>query len=153
MPKEDPVDVGILLNVAFGKFKRDLHRHLAEHGFADLGPSFGYVFRLLARSPCNLQGVSATLGITSQGALKIVNDMAEKGYVIRRDDPNDGRVKWLELTARATQAMAQAQRFHRQFERELAARVGKEPVAALRLVLEAVYADANVEGLAEIRPI
>lgn len=153
MPKEDPVDIGILLNVAFGKFKRDLHRHLADEGFADLGPSFGYVFRLLARTPCNLQSVSATLGITSQGALKIINDMVEKGYVTRRDDPADGRVKRLELTDRATAAMAQAARFHRQFERDLAARVGKEPVAALRLALEAIHGDASREGLAEIRPI
>ena len=153
MSEESPIDIGILLNVAFGVFKRQLHSHLAEHGFDDVGPSFGYVFRLLGRAPCNLQGVAGALGITAQGALKIINDMVEKGYVTRRDDSGDGRVKWLELTPRAREAMAQAHRFHRQFERGLAARAGKAPVAALRMVLEEMYAGAQAEGLAEIRPI
>lgn len=150
MAKED---IGILLNVAFGVFKRDLHRHLAAHGFPDVGPSFGYVFRLLASGPHNLQGVAAALGITAQGALKIVADMVEKGYVERRDDPDDGRVKWLVLTARAQAAMAEARRFHRQFERGLTARLGRDQVAALRTVLEDVYAGVQADGFEQIRPL
>ena len=149
---KEVVDVGILLNVAFCVFKRDLHRHLAGCGFDDVGPSFGYIFRLLDREPHNLQGVSVALGITAQGALKIVNDMVEKNYVERRDDPDDGRVKWLELTDRAKDAMAQAKRFHHQYERGLARRLGKAEVSALRAVLEDIYAGAQAEGDANIRP-
>ena len=147
------VDIGILLNVAFSIFKRDLHRHLAACGFDDVGPSFGYVFRLLDRDPHNLQGVSAALGITAQGALKIVNDMVEKGYVERRDDPDDGRVKWLELTDPAKAAMAQAKHFHHQYERGLTRRIGKAQVKALRSVLEEIYAGAHAAGDADIRPL
>lgn len=152
MANEKAIDIGILLNVAFGVFKRDLHAHLAGHGFADLGPSFGYVFRLLASGPHNLRGVADALGISAQGALKIVNDMVESGYVARRDDPTDGRVKWLELTVRAKQAMAEAHRFHCQFERRLAGRVGQAAVAALRTALEDVYARAYEDGFADVRP-
>ena len=152
MANENVVDIGILLNVAFGVFKRDLHAHLSEHGFPDVGPSFGYVFRLLASGPHNLRGVADALGITAQGALKIVNEMVETGYVVRRDDPNDGRVKWLELSIRAKQAMAEAHRFHRQFERRLAGRVGPAEVAALRAVLTDIYVCAHEEGFAHIRP-
>ena len=147
------VDIGILLNVAFGVFKRDLHRHLAECGFNDLGSSFGYVFRLLDREPHNLHGVAVALGITAQGALKIVNDMVEKRYVERRDDPDDGRVKWLELTHRAKDAMAQARRFHDLYERGLTQRFGEAQVSALRAVLKDIYATALVEGFADIRPL
>src|SRR5450830_2171701 len=147
MSKEAVVDIGILLNVAFGVFKRDLHRHLAGRGFDDVGSSFGYVFRLLDRAPNNLQGVAAALGITAQGALKIVNDMVEKGYVARRDDPHDGPMKWLELTRRAREAMAQARHFHRQYERGLARRLGEAQVSALRTVLEDIHARAEAEGL------
>ena len=153
MSKNDDIDFGVLLNVAFGLFKRDLHRHLASRGFDDLGPSFGYVFRLLHREAHNLQGVAAALGITAQGALKIVNDMVEKGYVERRDDPDDGRVKWLELTDRARAAMAQAARFHQQYERNLARRLGEAQVGALRTVLEDMHASAQAEGFADIRPL
>lgn len=149
---ENGIDIGILLNVAFGVFKRDLHAHLAAHGFDDVGPSFGYVFRLLASGPHNLQGIAGALGISAQGALKIINDMVENAYLVRRNDPDDGRVKWLELTDRAKQAMAEAHRFHRQFDRRLARRVGQAQVAALRAVLEDMYACAQADGFAEIRP-
>lgn len=153
MSKEAEIDIGILLNVAFGLFKRDLHRHLAGRGFDDVGSSFGYVFRLLDRETCNLQGVAAALSITAQGALKIMNDMVEKGYVKRSDDPDDGRVKRLELTDRARAAMAQARRFHQQYERSLARRFGEAQVSALRAVLENIHADAQAAGLADIRPL
>lgn len=153
MSKDVGEDIGILLNVAFGVFKREMHRHLAEHGFDDLGPSFGYVFRLLDSAPNNLQGVAAALGITAQGALKIVNDMVEKAYVERREDPEDGRVKWLELTGRAKEAMVQARHFHKQYERGLARRLGKAQVEALRAVLEDIHASAQAEGGADIRPL
>jgi DNA-binding MarR family transcriptional regulator len=153
MAKEVEIDIGILLNVAFGVFKRDLHRHLSGRGFDDVGPSFGYVFRLLGREAHNLQGIAAALGITAQGALKIVNDMVEKGYVKRRDDPDDGRVKWLELTDRAREAMAQARRFHQQYERGLVRRLGEAQVSAMRAVLEDIHEIAQAEGLADIRPL
>lgn len=147
------IDIGILLNVAFGVFKRDLHRHLAARGFEDVGPSFGYVFRLLSHEPHNLHGIAGALGITAQGALKIVNDMVEKGYLERRDDPDDRRVKWLELTDRAKEAMAQARRFHQQYERGLTRRLGTAQVSALRAVLEDIHAGAEAEGIADIRPL
>ena len=52
-----PVDFGVLLNLAFGSFKAGLHAELARAGFDDVGPSFGYVFRLLASRPHNHCGL------------------------------------------------------------------------------------------------
>jgi DNA-binding MarR family transcriptional regulator len=153
MSQERAVDIGVLLNVAFGVFKRELHHHLSDRGFDDLGPSHGYVFRLLERKPHNLQAVAAALGMTAQGALKIVGDMVAKGYVERQDDPLDGRVKWLVLTPRARQAMDQARRFHAEFENRLEARFGREQIASLRAVLEEIHANAYEDGFAEIRPL
>ncbi|GLQ86632.1 hypothetical protein GCM10007898_01980 [Dyella flagellata] len=129
-------DFGVLLNLAFGAFKGGLHEHLAKQGFDDLGPSFGYVFRLLDKRPQNLRQLANALQITPQGALKIVNDMVEKGYLIRRDDAQDARSKLLLLTPRATSAMAAARRFHAKFEHELAARIGEKHAASARLAME-----------------
>ncbi len=148
----ESTDFGVLLNVAFGAFKSQLHARLAEDGFDDLGSSFGYVFRLLKGQPHSLSQVAAGLGITAQGALKVINDMVAKGYVERHEEPGDGRVKRLSLTPRALAAMAQAQRFHVEFEQALAAQVGAQQVAAMREVLETIFAHAHADGMATVRP-
>lgn len=149
----EPMDFGVLLNVAFGAFKAQLHRHLAEAGFADVGPSFGYVFRLLLARPASLRDVAERLGISAPGALKLVDDMVAKGYVQRMEHPTDGRVKRLVLTERGRQAVTAARRFHAMFEQGLAQRLGAPQVAAARAVLEQVVAhlsDAELE--AGLRP-
>jgi len=149
----ESLDFGVLLNVAFGAFKVQLHRYLAEAGFADVGPSFGYVFRLLAARPASLRDVAERLGITAPGAQKLVDDMVAKGYVQRLEHPSDGRVKQLVLTERGQQAVATARRFHAMFEQGLAQRLGAREVAAAREVLEQVVAhlsDAELE--AGLRP-
>ncbi|NKI70239.1 MarR family transcriptional regulator [Collimonas pratensis] len=152
MSTSDPTDFGILLNVAFGAFKVQLHNRLAKKGFDDLGSSFGYVFRLLEARPQNLRQIAAGLGITPQGALKVINDMVAKGYVERHDEPGDGRIKRLTLTPRASKAMAEAHRFHVQFERDLAAKVGENHVATMRLILEDIFACASADGISNVRP-
>ncbi|MCE3604057.1 MarR family winged helix-turn-helix transcriptional regulator [Massilia sp. P8910] len=152
MSTTNATDFGILLNVAFGTFKIQLHKRLAEAGFDDLGSSFGYVFRMLEGEPGTLKQVASGLGITAQGALKVINDMVAKGYVERHDEPGDGRIKRLALTHRALAAMAQAHRFHRQFEHDLAAKLGESQVAAMRSVLEEIHARASADGMAQVRP-
>ncbi len=141
--KRVPEDFGVLLNLAFGAFKQELHAELARVGFDDVGPSFGYIFRLLAKKPTNLRDVAAALRITAPGALKIVNDMVDKGYVERQEHPGDARQKLLSLTPRARRAMVAAHDFHVEFERSLATQVGMRQASAARIVLEAIVANAE----------
>jgi DNA-binding MarR family transcriptional regulator len=146
-------DFGVLLNLAFGAFKGALHEHLAMKGFDDLGPSFGYVFRLLDNRPQNLRQLADALQITPQGALKIVNDMVEKGYLRRREDEKDARSKLLLLTPRATTAMEAARRFHAQFEHELASRIGQKHAASARLAMEDIASRYAVQADLKARPL
>lgn len=144
-------DLGVLLTVALEAFKRRLHAHLAGAGFSDLGPSFGFVFRSLAERPLSLAELAARLGISSQGALKIVTEMVECGYVERHDDLEDRRVRRLTLTARGRNALREARRFHARTERELVRAHGAAQVASARAVLEALAGDASPERA--MRPI
>lgn len=149
----EPLDFGVLLNVAFGAFKQQLHRHLSQAGFDDVGPSFGYVFRLLLAHPSSLREVAERLGISAPGALKVVDDMVAKGYVERSEHPRDGRIKQLTLTSRGRSAVEAARSFHARFEQELVQRLGINDVAAARAVLEQMVAhmsDAELE--AGLRP-
>lgn len=139
-------DFGVLLNLAYGAFKAELHAVMEKDGFDDLGSSFGYVFRLLEKGPATLRDVAAHLDITSQGALKVVDDMVRKGYLERRDHPDDGRLKLLVLTDRARAAIASARRFQRRFEKRLAERLGVAHAAAARAALEDIAGHAAAAG-------
>jgi hypothetical protein len=90
-------DFGILLGLAFQTFSDELRQSLHARGFDDLGRSYGYFFRALADGPLRLHELSPGLGITNQGAMKIVDEMADRGYLERRPDPEDGRAKLISL--------------------------------------------------------
>jgi DNA-binding MarR family transcriptional regulator len=147
-------DFGILLARAYIGFVEALRSELAAEGYDDLHGSFGYVARALAEEPLTLRDLAVRLGITSQGALKIVDDMEAHGYLERRADPSDGRAKRLGLTKRGERALAAARAIHRRFERALADRFGKRKVAIGRAMLEEVVASGERDGKgAALRPI
>jgi len=138
-----PVDLGILLALAYQEFVRELRETHAREGFDDTGRSDGYVFRALAARPMTVSDLATRLGISKQGAGQIIADMEHRGYVERRPDPADGRARLLFLTERGNAALAAARRFHRQYERRLVRTQGPEAVTTLRKALEAMAGGAE----------
>ena len=57
-------DIGILLGLAYARFVDELRADLAARGFADLGPSYGYVFRVLGDGERSLSELAGLLGLT-----------------------------------------------------------------------------------------
>ena len=136
--RQQPVDLGILLVVAYQEFLRELHAAHAAAGFADLGRSDGFVFRSLAVRPMTVSELAARLEITKQGAAQVIEDMERRGYVQREADPGDRRARLVSLSTRGEQALENARRFHRDYERRLAREHGREAVGTLRAMLEAI---------------
>ena len=139
-------DLGILLALAFSAFATELRESLASSGYDDLHRSFGYVARNIAEAPLTLTELADRLGITSPGALKIVEQMAAQGQLERIPDPNDARAKRLRLTRKGRAALAAARAFHHRFERDLIERHGLEKVQALRELLGDFVARHEAEG-------
>jgi DNA-binding MarR family transcriptional regulator len=140
-----PTDFGLLLGLAFERFKTELHVALAERGYDDLGSAYGYVFRALASGPLHLGELAQRLGITDQGMVKIVHEMEARAYVERRPDPNDGRAKLVTLAKRGRAALASARRFHASYERRLGETLGTTQAAALRAALERLTGVTDTE--------
>jgi len=149
--RTQPVDLGILLGVAFQEFVRDLHVAHAAAGFADLGRSDGFVFRSLDLRPMTVSELARHLEITKQGAAQIIDDMEQRGYVERQPDPDDRRARLVRLSPRGEQALANARRFHRDYERRLARAYGNEAVATLRAML-GIIAGAEQSVDPRLRP-
>ena len=153
MSSDRSTDLGVLLGLAYATFKERLHDHLAAHGYRDLGPSFGYVFRALDESALSLGELADRLEITPQGAHKLVAEMIERGYVDRMDDEHDARVRRLHLSTRGKAALRAARRFHAAAEQELVNELGQTKVAAARAVLEATVNAGSAETRAvRLRP-
>jgi DNA-binding MarR family transcriptional regulator len=138
-----PVDLGILLALAYQEFVRELREAHAKEGFGDTGRSDGYVFRALATRPMTVSDLAVRLGISKQGAGQIIDDMQQRGYVERRSDPSDGRARLVYLSGRGEAALASARRFHQRYERRLARAHGPELVATLRVALAAMAGGAE----------
>jgi DNA-binding MarR family transcriptional regulator len=132
-------DFGILIGLAYRAFVEELHADLAKHGFADLGPTYGYVVRLVAATPgLRQRDVARQLQITEQGAGKIVDEMVRRRFLARRTDTEDRRARALRLGSRGVELLRTARRFHARFERRLARDLGSGVVAETRRVLEHV---------------
>jgi DNA-binding MarR family transcriptional regulator len=150
-PAVAPLDLGILLGLAYQGFVERLRAELARRGFDDLGGAYGYVFRTLADEELSQRELARRLGITDQGMAKMVAEMVERRYVERREDAADARVKRLRLGPRGRAALGTARRFHAAFERELARSLGTPAVSALRRALEAIAQQGGDHELARAR--
>jgi DNA-binding MarR family transcriptional regulator len=148
-------DFGILVGLAFVAFVDEMHVELARAGYPDLGRSYGYVFRALDGERLTVSQLAARLGMTKQGAAKIVNEMRDRGYVERSADAADARVRRLDLSSRGRAALAAARRFHAGYEARLAARVGIRRAATVRSVLESCLSESDDPGAAvrTLRPV
>jgi DNA-binding MarR family transcriptional regulator len=129
------VDFGILLGLAYQSFVDSLRATLSSSGFTDLGAAYGYVFRALDDEPLQTAQLAQRLGMSDQGAAKIVTEMEARGYVERSPDPRDGRARRIRLTGRGKLALKTAREFHASFERDLRRKHGPATVDAARRLL------------------
>jgi DNA-binding MarR family transcriptional regulator len=149
-----PVDLGVLMALAYGNFVSELREHLAEQGFNDLGRSFGYIARMLDEREANVSEVAEMLGVSNQAAVKVLHQLDAAGYVRRIADRVDGRMRRLELTTRGRETLAAARAFHRAYEERLVERVGARRAAQFRSVLTLLSeAGDTARTASQLRPM
>jgi DNA-binding MarR family transcriptional regulator len=146
-----PIDLGVLLGLAYQGFVEQLHAHLATHGFTRIGPADGYVVRALAEVPLNQRELARRLGITDQGAGKIVADMQRRKLIARRADPRDSRAWQLQLAPRGHALLRAARGFHHRYEAELTRALGNDAAAARRALAWIVERSADDTSQGRLR--
>jgi DNA-binding MarR family transcriptional regulator len=75
-------------------------------GYPDIRVAHGYVFQHLVEGPIRVSDLAHKLGMTPQGASKLIVDLERRGYVQRRADPDDQRNRFVELTERGWGSIA-----------------------------------------------
>jgi DNA-binding MarR family transcriptional regulator len=136
--------LGPALRRAWVGYQRRLDQEMAAAGFPDRGLPDGRALRLCARSgEVTASQIGRELGITRQGAGKIVADLRDRGYVTLGPSSGDARQKVITLTPRARGYLAAQRAAARRIEQELAGQVGVDAFQSLFALLEALGGDED----------
>jgi DNA-binding MarR family transcriptional regulator len=138
--------IGRLMTRAVGALIDEMHRRLDHLGHPELRPVHGFVFQALGASGATTAEIGTYLGMSKQGAAKVVSQMADLGYVRTVADPDDARARPVVVTSRGREAMSAAAAVQRRLETELARSVGRSDVDATRRVMAAMERRWGADG-------
>jgi DNA-binding MarR family transcriptional regulator len=125
---------------------------MAEAGFGERTFPDGRVLRLCSvRAGSTISAIGRELGITRQGASKVVVHLRDRGYVVVADSPTSKREKSVVVTSRGTDYLRHQRAAARAIEDELRAGLGETVLSALGALLEALDAGEDVRLRAYLR--
>jgi DNA-binding MarR family transcriptional regulator len=128
-------DFAIVLAGAARVIADRLGEAVQEAGIDDMRTPFGYVIRALEERDRTLTDLASLLDVSTPAAIKVVDEMESRGFLVREPHPDDRRLKLLRLTDRGRAVRRAALAASRRMEEELRAEVGDEDVDALRRAL------------------
>jgi DNA-binding MarR family transcriptional regulator len=152
MSTPDGVPLARLFAMAFRSLIDDLHAQLAERGWRDLRPPYGFVLLAVRDQPTTATDVGRLLGLTKQAASKVLDAMEAADLVRRRSHDEDGRAKLVEITPEGRRLLRDVETVYAELEAGWAAVVGAERLEALRRDIAAVLRAQNDGELPPIRP-
>jgi DNA-binding MarR family transcriptional regulator len=134
---ERSVGLGPALRRAWIGYQRRLDRAMADAGFDERRFPDGRVLRLCSDpAGSTISNIGRELGITRQGAGKVVSHLHDRGYVSVADSPTSGREKAVTLTVAGTRYLKAQGEAVRTIERHLRKELGEEPLTALHRLLD-----------------
>lgn len=120
---------------------------MAAAGFADRRFPQGRVLRLCAGpGETTISDVGRAIGISRQGASKIVAGLRARGYLAVTPSAADGREKILTLTPRTAQDMAARRAAKHAIETEVRRVIGADGTSDLLRSLDALAGEAGTAG-------
>jgi DNA-binding MarR family transcriptional regulator len=150
------VGLGGALRRAWIGYQRRLDEELAVAGFNDRGFPDGRVLRICSRSPeVTISQIGRQLGITGQGAGKIIASLRDRRYVTVDASTTSGREKTVKLT-RGLSTIWQPSEKPPEIEHQLRDEIGIEGFDSLIRVLDASGGDDQPrmsDFLGEVRDV
>jgi DNA-binding MarR family transcriptional regulator len=131
--------LGAALRQAWVGYRRRLDAELAAAGFDDHAIPDGRVLRICSRArDVTISAIGRQLGITRQGAGKIVAGLAQRGYVTLAASATDRREKVVNVTPRAIEYLTARRDARARIERDLRMQIGDETFDSVHLLLKAL---------------
>jgi DNA-binding MarR family transcriptional regulator len=152
---DDPLartELTFLLGLAFQVVLGEFVRRVDAAGYADLRPVHGMLFQVLRGPGATSSEIAERLGVTKQAAGQMVDDLERRGYLRREAHPDGGRRRLVVLTDQAHAHLAVAGRVLHGLEAELAAQLGDEELAGLRVDLARLTRHLAGDTVPPLRP-
>lgn len=147
-----PVGLGAALRRAWLGYQLRLDEAMAEAGFGERRFPDGRVLRVCSGTAgSTISAIGRELGITRQGAGKVVARLRDHGYVEVTDSTTSKREKSVVLTPLGIDYVAHQGAAARAIEDEMRAELGDETFAALGAVLHALDPGEGVRLRAYLR--
>ena len=110
---------------------------MAEAKFGERRLPDGRVLRLCSGpTGSTIAAIGRELGITRQGAGKVVGHLRERGYVLVADSATSGREKSVSLTSRGAKYLAAQRTAARAIESQMRSELGETGFSALYRLLD-----------------
>jgi DNA-binding MarR family transcriptional regulator len=139
-----PVGLGPALRRAWIGYQLRLDEAMAAAGFGERRFPDGRVLRLCAKPlGATISAIGREIGITRQGATKVVGHLVERGYVLVTDSPHSGREKSVTLTSRGSNYLDAQRSAAQRIEAELRTELGPAGFKALTALLDALGGDGE----------
>jgi DNA-binding MarR family transcriptional regulator len=146
------LSLGAALRRAWLGYQLRLDRAMAEAGFGERRFPDGRLLRVCSgEAGSTISAIGRELGITRQGASKVVAHLSDCGYVTVADSLTSKREKSVLLTPRGIDYLAHHRAAAEAIEDDLRAEIGEEGFSALGALLDALDAGEELRLRAYLR--
>jgi DNA-binding MarR family transcriptional regulator len=128
-------DLSLLCAAVAAGLNDEIHRRLAQEGHGELRDHHGYLFQHLIEGPQAVGELARRLGITQQAVSKTATELERLGYIWRTADAGDQRVRRIELSDRAWDAIDRTRRTRRTLNHALREHLGDRRWSSLLTAL------------------
>ena len=141
-----------LLATAYRDLVEGLHERLAERGWDDVRPAFGFALLASRDAPTTITELAALMGTTKQAASKLAIAMIDAGYLVREGGSEDARQHPLRLSSRGSKLLADVEDIYEELEGDWARVIGAAAVERLRRDLQKALTASHGGRLPPVRP-
>jgi DNA-binding MarR family transcriptional regulator len=125
-----------LLSVVLRQVIDDLHDELEAQGFRGLRPAYGYALAAIDGGTATAAELGSHLGMTKQGAAKLLDALEADRYIRRLPPPDDRRAKLVVVSPRGRRLLEASARAQQAVEDRWAQTLGRRAANTLRSQLE-----------------
>ena len=148
----DDVPLVRLLSMAVTVALESLHESLARAGHPTLRPAHGYALHAISTGVDTASRLAPLLGMTKQGAAKLLQALADEDYVEVGTADGDARRRPVSLTPRGRAAVETSVAIQRDIEQRWAAIVGPQRMQAVSSRLGQAVLAVSGGDLPALRP-
>ncbi len=130
--------IGVDLWRAYRTYERVMYQRVAAIGFPDIAVADGDILVHISAEGTRLADIAKSHGLTKQSIHERVHSLISRGYLALSADPQDKRVKIVELTERGRELTLALKKVKQTLHSEAMGALGAADMAKLREMLSKV---------------